>query len=145
MACTIAYGNQSVPLNNHQFGRLIDLAIDVGRVPRTDARENQFVDRMIRMQNETFWPGRGIDLERDFPVLEEQKFWARVFLDTARAVFERRVGIHDQAFWQAQCIWQAYGTGILFQNAVRSKEPAWRADSIDNTEFDRVVNGTGPN
>ena len=137
MACRIVCGEQFVPLNNAQFSLLIDLAIEVGRGSSKDTGESQFVDRMIQMRDETFWPGRGIDLERDFPVLEEQKFWARVFLDTARAIFERRVGRHDQAFWQAQCIWQAYGTGILFQNAVRLKEPAWRADSIDNTEFDR--------
>jgi hypothetical protein len=145
MSCRIVYREQYVPLNNAQFSRLIDLAIDVGRGSSQDAQESQCVERMIQMRNETFWPGRGIDLEKDFPVLEEQKFWARVLLDTARAIFERRVGQHDHAFWQAQCIWQTYGAGILFQHAVRSKEPHWCADSIDQLEFDRMVNGINRN
>ncbi len=140
MACRIVYQQQHVPLNNVQFAQLIELAVEVGRGSCKDAREREFVARMLRMRDETFWPGRGIDIEKDFPELEEQKFWARVLLDTARAVFDRRVGVHDHTYWQAQCIWQAYGAGMLFQDAVRGTESRWCADSVDHLEFDRVLN-----
>ncbi len=141
MACRIVYQEQFVPLNNVQFAQLIDMAIDVGRGSCKDSQEADFVERMLRMRDGTFWPGRGFEIAKDFPVLEEQKFWARVLLDTARAIFDRRVGVHEHAFWQAQSIWQAYGTGMLFQDAVRRTEPRWSADSIDHLEFDRVMNG----
>ena len=97
---------------------------------------------MARLNEREFWPGRGIRIEEDFPDPEEQKFWSRIFLDTARAVFDRRVGRHEHAFWQAQCIYQAYATGRLFIEAVRDRVGYWFPDTIDHREFDRVVNKT---
>ena len=41
------------------------MAIDVGRGSRKDSREAEFVERMRRMRNETFWPGRGIGIAKD--------------------------------------------------------------------------------
>jgi len=99
---------------------------------------------MKKLIEEEFWPGRDVELETDFPDLAERKFWSRVFYDTARAILDRKVGIHDDAFWQAQCIWQAYGMGNLFEEAVRSVEPRWMALSVDRIEFERVVNGREP-
>ena len=95
---------------------------------------------MSQLQETEFWPGRGIQIEDDFPDIEEQKFWARVFLDTAREIFDRRIGIHEHSFWQAQCIWQAYGAGQLFVDAVRDTDRRWLPDCRDYREFDLVVN-----
>jgi hypothetical protein len=139
VACTIVYLEQHIALNNLQFDRLNEMAIEVGRGSGKDSREAAFVERMVRMRGETFWPGRGIDIAKDFPLVEEQEFWSRVLLDTARAIFDRRVGEHENAFWQAQTIWQAYGTGMLFQDAVRRTEPRWSADSLDRREFDHAT------
>jgi hypothetical protein len=113
MASQIAYKDQEVPTNNMQFSRLIDFVIQVGRMTARSSAEERYVDRMSQLQETEFWPGRGIQIEDDFPDIEEQKFWARVFLDTAREIFDRRIGIHEHSFWQAQCIWQAYGAGQL--------------------------------
>ena len=140
MACRIAYKDRWVPLNNMQFARLIDFVIEVGRDSARTGSEDELVDRMARLNEEEFWPGRGIRIEEDFPELEEQKFWARVFLDTARAVFDRRVGSHEHAFWQAQSIHQTYGAGLLFIEAVRDQVGYWFPDTIDHREFDLVVN-----
>ncbi|MCR9197659.1 MAG: hypothetical protein NXI04_03350 [Planctomycetaceae bacterium] len=98
------------------------------------------MDRMKQLRNECFWPGRGIDIEEDFPELPELKFWCRIFYETSREIFCRTIGNHDYLFWQAQAIHQAYSTGQLFEYAVRDTEPRWSADTIDRREFDKVVN-----
>jgi hypothetical protein len=140
MACQIAYGSNEVTMNNAQFSSLIDFVIQIGSSSASSDKERLFVGRMMRLSDTEFWPGRGIRIEEDFPELDEKKFWARVFLDTARAIFDRRIGIHEHHFWQAQRIYQAYGSGRLFVEAVRSQERNWFPDSIDGQEFDRVVN-----
>lgn len=135
MACEITFGDRSVQLNNMQFAGLIDFAIEVAE--RTAPREEHYhIEHMKRLRAETFWPGRGIEIEIDFPTVEQRKFWARVFLDTARMIFERLLGTHEYLFWQAQRMHQAYSTGLLFEFAVDSVHNKWRADTIDRREFD---------
>lgn len=141
MACQIAFKDRWVQLNNSQFSRLIDWAISVAERTAADT-EIAFVERMKRLRAECFWPGRGIDVEDDFPDLPELKFWCRIFYETSRGIFDRTVGIHGHSFWQAQAIHQAYSTGQLFEYAVRATEPRWSADTIDRREFDQVVNGS---
>jgi hypothetical protein len=144
MACQISYKDREVLANNIQFSSLVDFAVEVGNLTARDEREQLFVDRMARMQENEFWPGRGIKIEEDFPDIEEQKFWSRVFLDVARAIFDRRIGNHEHSFWQAQCISQAYGTGQIFLYAVRQTDRNWSPDSTDYREFGCVVNNRRP-
>ena len=103
--------------------------------------ESSFVERLRTMNDTEFWPGRGIEIETDFPDVNEQKFWCRMFFDTARAIVHGTVGNADHTYWQAQAIHQAYSTALLFEHAVRTVDSDWRADTIDRIEFDRVVNG----
>ena len=139
MACRITFKEQFVRLNNMQFARLIDFAIQVAE--RTGRPEDApFIERMKRLNNEVFWPGRGINIPADFPDRTEQKFWCRVLFDTSRAIFDRQIGKHEHSFWQAQAIHQAHATALLFQEVVRESEPQWSADTLDHREFDRVVN-----
>ncbi len=140
MACQITFKRQWVQLNNRQFSRLIDFAIEIAE--RTATPDDvAFVERMKKLNDECFWPGRGIEIEEDFPDITERKFWCRVFFDTSRAVFDRTIGLHEHSFWQAQAIHQAHGTGLLFEYAVRDTESRWSADTIDRREFDEIVNG----
>lgn len=140
MACQITFKESSVQLNNMQFSRLIDFGIGVAEASAGEA-ERPFVERMKKMRDECFWPGRGIEIAEDFPEIEERKFWSRVFLDTSRAIFERTVGIHEHSFWQAQAIHETHATGLLFEQAARDVDPRWSADTLDRREFDWVVNG----
>ena len=139
MACQITFQKHEVLLNNRQFSRLIQLAVEVAM--RDKSPEAQpFIQRMQTMEVETFWPGRGIEVEEDFPQVEERRFWCRVFFDTARAIFDRTAGWHEHAFWQTQAIHQAYSTGLLFEAAVRDTDSDWSADTQDRREFHRIVN-----
>lgn len=141
MACHISFKEQFVLLNNMQFSRLIDFGIEIG--DQTASHEEcPFVAHMVKLRDEVFWPGRGIDILEDFPKIAEQKFWSRVYYDTARAIFDRRVGLHEHSFWQSQSIHQAYATGQLFGEAVRDVEAGWFADTLDVRQFDDVVNRT---
>lgn len=139
MACQITFQDRCVQLNNAQFSRLIDWAILIAERTAADS-ELVFVVRMKQLRDECFWPGRGIDVEEDFPELPELNFWCRVFYETSRAIFDRTVGNHDHSFWQAQAIHQTYSTGQLFEYAVRASEPRWSADTTDRREFDNFVN-----
>jgi hypothetical protein len=134
MACWISFKERFVPLNNTQFDRLIELGIEVAEQTASQP-EREIVERMKKLRAEQFWPGRGIDIGKDFPNSPEQKFWSRVFLDTARAILDQRVGVHDRRFWQAQAIHQSYATGLLFQDAVRDAEPDWTAETLDRREY----------
>ena len=138
MAGAITYKERRLQLNNMLFARLIDFGIAVA-TKTVQPDEHPFLDRMTRF-NDEFWPGRVIDIVTDFPNPAERKFWCRVFYDTSRAVFDRQVGEHEHSFWQAQTIHLAYATALLFREAVRETEPQWSANSIDQREFDRVVN-----
>jgi hypothetical protein len=140
MACQIIFKTSFVQLNNMQFDRLINFGIEIAERSAC-ADERPFVERMKKLRNEYFFPGCGIEISRDFPEIVERKFWSRIFFDTSRAIFDRKVGIHEHSFWQAQSIHQSYATGLLFEEAVRDFEPQWSADTLDRREFDKVVNG----
>jgi hypothetical protein len=140
MASQIKFKVEFVLVNNMQFARLIDFGIEIADQTAT-TEERPFVERMKKMRDESFWPGRGIDIAEDFPTIPERKFWSRVFFDASRAIFDRRVGVHEHSFWQAQSIHQAHATALLFESAVRNVEPRRAADTLDRREFDRVVNG----
>lgn len=140
MASQIAYKGREIPTNNMQFSSLIDFAIQMGRTTARTSDEERFVDRMHQLSETEFWPGRGIQIEVDFPEVDERKLWAKVFLDLGCEIFDRRIGSHEHSFWQAQRIWQAYGTGQLFVDAVRDTDRSWLPDSHDYREFDVVVN-----
>jgi hypothetical protein len=139
MACQITFKEQFVQVNNMQFARLIDFGIELGEQAAEDG-ERPFVERMKKMRDECFFPGRGIDIDEDFPEISERKFWSRIFFDLSRAIFDRKVGLHDHSFWQAQAIHQAHAAGLIFEYAVRDNEPRWSADTLDRREFDKVVN-----
>lgn len=141
MAHQITFGSERVLANNQQFASLFEFAVRVGEESCRTLLDRSHVTRMRKLMDEEFWPGRDVEIERDFPDTAERKFWSSVFYDTARLVFERKIGNHEHTFWQAQCIWQAYGLGRLFQEAVRSNESGWSAPSRDHIDFERIVNG----
>ncbi|HXI69218.1 MAG TPA: hypothetical protein VNN22_02555 [Verrucomicrobiae bacterium] len=127
-------------LNNMQFARLIDFGVEIAE-RLSNAEDRPFIEHMKKLRDESFFPGRGIWIEQDFPSAVEQKFWSRVFLEVSRAIFDKKVGVHEHSFWQAQAIHQAHATGLIFQQAVRAIEPQWSADTLDRREFDKFVNG----
>ena len=138
MACQIRYKQRFVQLNNMLFSRLVDFAIEVAeRSAISD--EHPYLDKMKQMRDHEFWPGRGIEIVRDFPHVAERMFWSRVFLDLSRAIFDRQVGEHSHKFWQAQTIHLAYDAGMVFLEAVREDAPEWFPDTLDGREYDSWV------
>jgi hypothetical protein len=98
--------------------------------------ERPFVERMKRLDAECFFPGRGVEISEDFKEIAERKFWSRIFLDAARAIFDRRIGIQEYSFWQAQAIHQSYSIGLLFEHSVREADSQWYADTLDRRQWD---------
>ena len=139
MACTINFKGIFVQLNNTQFARLIDFGIEMAeRLQKVDDR--LFVERMKKMNSEVFFTGRGIFVLEDFPSLDEQKFWSCIFFEVSRAIFDRKIGVHEHSCWQAQAIHQSHATGLLFERAVRDVEPEWSANTLDRREFYEFTN-----
>ncbi len=144
MTCEIIFNDRGIQLNNRQFENLINFTLEVAETSALNS-ETPYISHMKKMRDECFFPGRGIAIEEDFPDVLERKFWSRMFFNTSRAIFERKVGVHEHTYWQAQAIYQAYSTGLLFELAVREFEPQWSAETIDRQEFEKVVNGVKDN
>ncbi|WP_417386689.1 hypothetical protein [Gimesia sp.] len=141
MTCEISFEGRSIQMNHRQFSNVIQFTLELAEsVAKSDEKEH--VVHMSQLRDKEFWPGRGIQIENDFPKIIERKFWSKMFYDTARAVYNRDVGNHDHSYWQAQAIHQIYSTGQLFEYAVQQQEPGWYADTMDRAEFNKVVNGS---
>jgi hypothetical protein len=140
MAHAIEYKGQIFWLSNMHFRQMLDLALEFGESIAT-LSDRPHIDRIRKLDQEGyFWAGRCFDLDTDFPNLNERKVWARIFLELARAIFERKIGLHEEKFWQAQAIYVAYRIGLLFSEAVSDVEPNWEADTQDSREFDKYYN-----
>ena len=143
MTCQITFQDREVQLNNRNFSNLIFFVLSVAQSSAQSSCskiEISYVERLQEMFDNEFWPGRGIEIETDFPNLEEQKFWCRMFFDTARAIVHGELKDTKYKYWQASTIYLAYATGRLFEYAVQTVEPKWLADTLDRIEFRRLMN-----
>jgi len=138
MASQISFGPEEVLMNNMQFAGLVDFSIE--HAERSVAAQNRSILDRMKALRELCWPGRGIDIAEDIPLIDDQKFWCEQFFDLARAIFDRSIGDHTHSFWQAGYIHRAMGVAYLFQRAVRTVDERWSPDCLDYREFDRVVN-----
>lgn len=133
MAGFIYFKNHQIIFNNSQFKSTITFVSKVAREMALES-EIKFVEKM-EFNVENYWPGMCFDIETDFPELDEKKFWAKIFFETAREIFERNIGIQDYFFWQTQRIYQIYGAGKIFEKAVREVESNWMPNIRDYKEF----------
>jgi hypothetical protein len=137
MAGFIFFKDYEIIFNNRQFHNTITFASEVGRKIALTS-ELKYVEKM-EDHVKNYWPGMMLDIETEFPELNEKKFWTKVFMETAREIFERKIGIQEYFFWQTQRIYQTYGTGIIFEKAVKEIEPKWVPDIKDYREFNEWV------
>lgn len=135
MAGFIYYKEDTITFNNRQFSSTMRFVTEVAEKM---AKENEieYVKKMKEKTVENYFPGLCIDIGEDIPTIDEKKFWARMFYETAREIFERKIGIHEYYFWQSQRIYQIYGTGDLITKAVREIESRWIPDIRDFRDFD---------
>lgn len=138
MAGWITYKDERVDFNNRQFSSTMSFIVEVAEKIANES-EMPFVEKVKDEMVSNYYPGLCIDIEEDFPKIEERKFWAIVFYETAREIFERKIGVQDYSFWQTQRIYQIYGTGDLFVKAVKEVEPSWLPDTRDSREFNDWV------
>jgi hypothetical protein len=137
MAHHISFKGNYQWINNRLFRSLLEFSVIIGEEIAA-SNERPYVELMKkRVAEGFFWDGRSIDIAEDFTELSERKFWSRVFYEMARAIFDRKLGIHEHRFWQAQRIHLAYGLGELFEEAVNEAEPRWNADTLDRREFEQ--------
>ena len=134
MGCFIVYKDDSIMYNNHQFYSSFKMAIEYA-----NGLEESVVSPYLEKMSELIEYRHHIQIEKDFNI-DESKFWAKIFHDVARKIFEKKIGVHEYNFWQTSRIFQLYGTGNLFEKAVREVESNWISDSIDNREYEEYRN-----
>jgi len=140
MACFISFREESLRLNNRSFNNAITFAIETGRGESLSAAENAMLERVAKAVDDgEYWPGRDIELETDFPELEERKFWARLFFDTARAIFDEQVGSKTNKSWRTRMIYVTYSIAHLFVSAVHEHESGWWPNTKDKREEDAFL------
>lgn len=133
MAGFIYYKEHEIVFNNSQFRSTITFVSEIARKMATES-EIKFVEEMEDYV-ENYWAGLSFNIEVDFPELDKKKFWAKIFQETAREIFEKKIGVQDYSFWQTQMIYQIYGVGNIFEMAVREVELRWTPDTRDYREF----------
>ena len=130
MGVCFSFKESGFGVSNLLFNRLHGLGLEIAERIAT-ADERQFVEVI---KDRVYWPGRDVDITEDYPTLDEQKFWCRVYFELSRAIFERLVGEHEHQFWQANTIYLSYKLGLLFREAVYDAEKNWYPKTTDGQE-----------
>lgn len=136
MGCLVRYRDKFVQFSNRHFTTALGFCLEVGAAgPFEEGEQEEFLRIKTEFDESLFWNGRGITIEVDMPHVAQQKLWARLFADTARAVFLRKVGFQGNNCWQARCITQLMAISDLFVEAVRTSESGWYPQTADAVEL----------
>ena len=137
MASCVSYNDQFVWMANRRFDAMIEFLLTVATESAGTSEERAMVEK-LREASRAFFPGYDLHLEREFPTVEERKFWARCFYNLARAIFLRKVGNQETDFWQSSAIADAYVIARFLTQAVREVEQSWYPatdDALRSEEF----------
>jgi hypothetical protein len=135
LASDITLKDQYLWVSNRRLSALLAFAIQVGAEASATEAERGWVEKLRTFEDQA-WPGLGLDLEAQFPTVEEKKYWARVFHDVARRIFLRQLGNHEVTYWQSSAIGDAYVTARLLTRAVQEVEHAWHPSTENTREAD---------
>ena len=116
---------------------MIEFLLAVATESANTPDEHAMVER-FREASRAFFPGYDLHIEREFPTLEERKFWARCFFNLARAIFLRKIGSHETDFWLSSAIANAFVIACFLTQAVREAEHGWypaTEDALRSEEF----------
>ncbi len=135
MATVISFGERHIQLSNRHFSNLLEFTFASADVASLTSAEAQEVHRFEEgLESGQIFPGQCFEIEEDFPATDQQKLWARLFADTARAIFRREVGAQSNTCWQARAITQAMQLSDLFVHAAQHSEKGWYPQTKDQIE-----------
>ncbi|NSX56418.1 hypothetical protein [Parasulfitobacter algicola] len=135
MACLISFQDTHIQLSNRHFDTLLEFTLEIcARSDLSGAELDEYRRIKDQWDQGLFWSGRGLTIEEDMPDIHQQKVWARMFADTARAIFLRQVGYQGNTCWQTRAIYQAIRVSDLFITAVRVGEKGWYPETQDQIE-----------
>ncbi|MEM8505555.1 MAG: hypothetical protein AAF716_20680, partial [Cyanobacteria bacterium P01_D01_bin.1] len=143
MASDISIDDQYLWVANRRLSMLVDFALEIADQLAKSDTELAYVAELRNWDKTEHCNGCGFSLDERFPTVEHKKFWARVFFDTARAVFDRKLGNQDIAFWQCSTIGDCYVVGrMLCYGVRRDSGSSWFPETINASEhtafFDRI-------
>jgi|SRR5580704_16159773 hypothetical protein len=134
MASEIYHGNQSHQVSNGRFGSLMEFGLQVADETARSEEERRWVER-FRVFKERAFAGIGLDLNEQFPEVNEKQFWARVYFDVARRIFLRQIGNQKITYWQSSAIGDAYVIARMLCRVLQDAgEKPWPLDTEDERE-----------
>ena len=125
MTSALKYKDYIFFVANMRFSSLIGLALDVGQTMASNAEEESFCIDLAYKNENKFFNGYSFSIEKEFPQIAQQKFWAKVFHELAQRVFLRQIGNQEIEYWQASFIGDCHLIVRLLLEAIRTHEPGW--------------------
>lgn len=136
MSSEICFEDQSFCVSNKTLVLLVELVVEAGRDTQSTPAEKEYVDRLDHWIQEEYWSGLDLDLNEEFPTVDEKKFWAKCFFDLGRKIYLREIGDHTIDFWQAAITGVAFVTGRMLCDAVRKQSgQSWSPETEDGKSF----------
>lgn len=128
MGGDFGYKEQWLHVANRWVSATLVNMLEVGEKTARNDQERAWVEAYDKTFNETYWPGRDYDIEKEFPTLEERKFWARVLFDLVQAIYHREIGNNEVTCWQHTAIGITCIVARMMTRSVQDVEPHWRPE-----------------
>lgn len=141
MAHSITLGEEHISMSNRHLENIFSFTTEVAALSELSEVEAElFAAFTQRRESGQYWAGCSLDLLEDFPSESERKLWARLLLDTAQAIFEREIGLQDNAAWQTLTIHLLHSLGHMFVESVNKKgQPRWWPETRQQRERQRFM------
>jgi hypothetical protein len=124
MTCVFSRGNDCIVVANRRFRSLMAFGLEVGEALAVTDSEKEMVRDLLEKEKE-FYGGYNFDLLLEFPSVEQNKFWVKVYYEVARRVFLRTIGNQDVDYWQSSLIGDCWFLIRMMMESVHDKEPDW--------------------
>jgi hypothetical protein len=111
---------------------MITAAIEVGREIAVSDSQRAWTDQLESWWNTEAWNGIDINLERVFPEVEQQRFWAQVFDALAWKCFHRRWGNQENETWQVGFIFGCHAVSLMLTRLVWKVDQHWSPKPTDS-------------
>jgi hypothetical protein len=130
MAAAFECGRQYFYVANMRFAAIMDGALEISAELANNELQTASINRLKNWNNEAF-PGKDIDLEKQFPTVDEQKFWSQVFESLAWRVFHRKWGNQETQMWQVGFIYCCHQIALMLTGLVWRTDRLWYPEPAD--------------
>ena len=131
MSSSFACGSQYFYLSNRRAFVFIEAAIELASELAESDQQKQFTAKFDSWWKAESYPGIDISLEKLFPTVDEQKFWAQVFECLGWRVYQRRWGNQENETWQVGFISHCHLISLMLNSLVWQVDRHWYPTPAD--------------